>query len=129
LLTKDGNNSLILAGDSSNFTGPTNVIGGRLQVDGSIASSPVNVNANTFLTGLGTVGSTDIGSGGVLAPGHNGVGVLTVNGNLTFESGSLYASTVTSGTPLNQANVGLTQVNGVASLAGTALILLQGTAP
>jgi hypothetical protein len=36
---------------------------------------------------------------------------------------------VTSGTPLNQANVGLTQVNGVASLAGTALILLQGTAP
>jgi autotransporter-associated beta strand protein len=127
LLTKDGNNSLILAGDSSNFTGPTNVIGGRLQVDGSISSSSVFVNANTVLMGIGTVGATTVNSGGVLSPGHNGIGTLIVNGDLSFQSGTLYAITVSSGAALTKANVGLTQVNGTASLAGTALVNFQGS--
>jgi autotransporter-associated beta strand protein len=51
------------------YTGPTNVNGGALIVDGSIASSILTtVNSGAALIGTGTVGPTVINSGGSRPP-------------------------------------------------------------
>src|SRR5262249_26628716 len=81
--------TLILTGANS-YTGPTFVDGGILSVEGSIASSPVLVNAGATLAGTGTAGAATILSGGTLAPGAVGTpGTLTIQGNLAFQSGAL----------------------------------------
>ena len=69
---------------TNTYTGATTVNGGTLSVNGSIASA-VTVNAGGTLGGNGTVGNTTI-NGGTLAPG-NSIGLLTVNGNLSFTRG------------------------------------------
>ncbi|CAE6864254.1 hypothetical protein R69746_07987 [Paraburkholderia aspalathi] len=82
-----GNTSL--TGNSSSFTGTTNVTGGRLAVNGSLDHSAVTVSNGGILGGTGTVGSTVANSGGIVAPG-NSVGTLKVAGNVSFNSGSTY---------------------------------------
>jgi T5SS/PEP-CTERM-associated repeat protein/autotransporter-associated beta strand protein len=60
----------ILTG-ANTYTGPTTIDGGTLQVDGSIASSSLtSVNNGGVLAGAGTVGVTQINSGGAFAPGN-----------------------------------------------------------
>jgi autotransporter-associated beta strand protein len=91
-LTKQGDGTLILTG-ANTYTGSTVVTGGALIVDGSIQSPLVTVNPGGTLGGAGTVQSVSI-NGGTLAPGDGpnsgpgSFGTLTVNGNLTFASGS-----------------------------------------
>ena len=85
-IVKDGEGILNLTGDST-YTGPTDVNGGTLAVNGSIVSD-VTVNAGGTLGGNGTVGDTDV-NGGTLAPG-NSIGQLTVDGDLNFAAGSVY---------------------------------------
>lgn len=73
---------------TSTYTGNTRVSGGTLSVNGSIASSLLTiVDFNGTLGGSGAVANAVIG--GTLAPG-NSIGVLTVNGNLTFTSFATY---------------------------------------
>ncbi len=79
-----------LSGDSSQFDGTTNVTGGTLDVTGALGGRLYVSNTGT-LSGYGDVGTTNILSGGTLSPGGNSPGSLTVNGDLTFESGSTYA--------------------------------------
>jgi uncharacterized protein with beta-barrel porin domain len=125
IFNKIGTSTWTLTG-SATLAGLTSVTGGILQVDGSL-TSPVLVGSNAVLTGAGSVGSassilaTTVTSGGVLSPGHSGIGTLIVNGNLSLQPGSLYAFGVTSGA------VGLTQVNGTAILAGDAVARFQGS--
>ena len=70
---------------SSTYTGSTTIQGGELTVDGSVASSPVALLSGTTLAGIGTVGALT-SFGGTVDPGDNGgAGVLTVNGNLSFD--------------------------------------------
>ncbi|WP_244646291.1 autotransporter family protein [Bradyrhizobium campsiandrae] len=76
------------------------VVGGTLEVDGSIAaSSSVIVNTGSTLSGIGIVdpATTTIASGGTLAPGNaaNPTGTLTITGNLAFQSGAIYLVQVT----------------------------------
>jgi uncharacterized protein with beta-barrel porin domain len=88
---------------------------GTLEVDGSIAaSSGLTVNAGATLSGTGTVGSTTIDSGGTLAPGNssNPTGMLTVTGNLGFQSGASYLVQVAASAASS------TNVNGTATLGG-----------
>ncbi len=76
---------LTLSGTNT-YTGPTNINGGALRVNGSIAGA-VNVNSGGALQGTGTIaGLVTVAGGGFLAPG-NSPGVLTV-GSLALSSGS-----------------------------------------
>src|SRR4029077_8978178 len=85
----------VLAGQTtltanSDYGGPTNVIGGTLIVNGSIASSSMTtVSSGAVLGGIGTVGNTIVN--GTIAPGNGpNIGTLTVNGNYTQNAGSIY---------------------------------------
>src|SRR5262249_7420788 len=90
-----------LSATSNGYTGPTTVNGGAaLFVDGSIANSSVTVNNGATLGGTGTVGPTVINSGGFLAPGHQ-PGTMTVNGNLTLQTGAFYVVQVNPATASN----------------------------
>lgn len=99
---------------NSTYTGLTTVSGGKLSVDGSILSH-VAVTGGT-LGGSGTVQSIAVGNG-IVAPG-NSIGTLTVAGNATFNSGSVFQVEVDSA-----GNSDLLDVGGFASLAGTVQVL------
>jgi autotransporter-associated beta strand protein len=120
-LTKIGAGTLMLTAINS-YTGMTFVNGGTLSVNGSIASSPVFVNAGGTLGGNGVVGPTTILAGGTLSPG-NSVGTLTVNGNLVFAAASLYLVEVQGNT------ADRTNASGTATLAGTVGVVNLGGIP
>jgi autotransporter-associated beta strand protein len=106
-LVKAGTGTLTLSGINT-YTGPTTVNAGTLAVNGSIAPSVLTtVNAGGTLGGNGIVGNTMI-NGGALAP----VGLLTVNGNLTFTAASSYMVGV------SPATADRTNVTGTATLGG-----------
>jgi uncharacterized protein with beta-barrel porin domain len=106
----NGGGTLVLAG-ADTYSGTTTVAGSTLVVNGSI-TDPI-INAGGVLSGTGSVGPTTINAGGTLAPGPvGGIGTLTINGALTFNSGSTYAVMLT---PLASSS---TAVNGAASLGG-----------
>lgn len=86
-IVKQGDGILNLTGTNT-YTGPTEVNGGKLAVNGSIVSN-VTVNAGGTLGGNGSVGDTQVGDDGTLAPG-NSIGRLTVDGDLNFAAGSIY---------------------------------------
>lgn len=87
-LTKTGAGQLNVTGTNT-LSGPTYVEAGRLAVNGSLASSPVTVQANAVLSGTGTVGGLVVQNGGTAAPG-NSIGTLNVAGNVGFQAGSIY---------------------------------------
>lgn len=97
---------------------------GTMLVDGSIANSPVTVNAAGTLGGSGTVGSTTV-IGGTLAPGSavSAFGPLTVQGILSFTAASTYMIQV------SPANAGRTNVSGNATLGGATVnvVFLPGS--
>ena len=112
VLNKTGTGKLILSGSSTSFAGTTNVNGGTLAVNGTL-SGTLNVNSGGVLGGSGTAGDVNVLAGGVLAPG-NSIGTLTVNGNLTFNSGSIYRVEADAA-----GNADKTVVNGALTIAGT----------
>ncbi len=64
----------VLPGDYDGFEGPTQILEGTLQVDGSLHNSPVAIGSGA-LTGKGTTGAIDGGAGAVhpgdaSGPGH-----------------------------------------------------------
>lgn len=93
-LDKQGSGTLVLNGNSILRQG-TFVNGGSLIIGGSAGStasleSAVNVASGALLGGHGRIiGDVDIASGATLAPG-NSIGTLSVTGNVTLASGSLF---------------------------------------
>jgi len=80
-LTKLGSGSLALSANNT-FTGPTDVAGGTLLVNGSTGAGAVTVAPGATLGGNGTLTGTTTVSG-VISPGNGGIGMLTT-GNLTW---------------------------------------------
>ena len=99
-LTKAGEGTLTL-GAANTYSGTTTVSGGTLVVGvnnlGSLGDTAVAVKSGATLKGSGVIGvvggasdaSVTIESGGVLAPG-NSPGLLTIDGDLTLSSGSIF---------------------------------------
>jgi autotransporter-associated beta strand protein len=114
-LEKIGGGTLMLTATNS-YTGPTTISAGALIVNGSIANSAVTVNPGALLAGTGTVGTTNIASGGMFAPGPvTTTGTMRVAGNLAFQSGALYLVQVN---PSNASSANAI-AGGSAALAGT----------
>ncbi|MBW7961151.1 autotransporter domain-containing protein [Bradyrhizobium sp. BR 10261] len=113
---------------ANTYTGATTVNGGRLEVDGSIASA-TTVNAGgtlaggrTPLPGSGAVGNVTV-NGGTLAPGStaNPFAPLTVNGSLSFTAASTYLVQVSSST------ASLASVTGAATLGSARVSAIFGS--
>lgn len=80
-LTKMGGSTLIVSA-ANTYAGATVVSNGTLQVDGSIGGSGVDVAGGT-LAGVGSVTApVTIETNGVLAPGDNAIGALSVANTL-----------------------------------------------
>ncbi len=122
-LVKTGTGTLTLDG-ANTYTGSTQVQSGKLLVGSASGSSAallgaVSIANGATLAGHGTVGSTSIASGGTLAPGNgSGVGVLTVNGDLTMNAGSVYRIEANPTT----ANSTRVAVTGAANLLGGSVV-------
>ena len=85
---------------------------GILLVNGSLANSPFTVTGGT-LGGTGSIGNTQVNSGGTLAPGSGAPGTsLTIHGNLAFQSGALYL------VQINPSSASRATVSGAATLTG-----------
>jgi len=96
-LTMAGSGALTLSGLNL-YSGATTVSDGTLLVNGSLASgSTVAVGNGATLGGSGTVnGEVVVQSGGTNAPGTS-TDVLTIGGNVTFQSGSTLAIEIDDG--------------------------------
>lgn len=105
-----GSGTTRIVNDNAAFTGSTFVEAGVLAVDGTLGGT-VDVNDGSTLTGIGQVGTTVVHGGGTVAPG-NGIGKLTVAGNLTQEAGSTYQAEV-----LSNGESDLLAVTGAANIA------------
>jgi fibronectin-binding autotransporter adhesin len=82
-LTKLGTGTLTLAG-ANTYYGDTRVTAGTLLADGQGISAMI-VSSGATLGGSGVIGSNvTVNAGGTLAPGDNGVGNLTVGGNVSL---------------------------------------------
>jgi uncharacterized protein with beta-barrel porin domain len=118
VIVKSDSGNVVTLDSVNTYTGATTVNLGTLEVDGSIATSSLTtVNSGGTLIGTGTVGNTQINSGGILAPGAVGQPgtSMTIAGNLAFQSGAIYLA------QLNPANATLANVTagGTAALNGT----------
>lgn len=107
--------STTLTGDSSGFSGQTNVLGGALTVNGALGGN-LTVASGASLLGSGQVGTTTLQNGATLAPGKAGT-TLNVAGDLTLSPGSVYQVTAN---PQSSASSRVV-VSGTANLAGSAV--------
>lgn len=82
----------IFNANQTGFTGLASVYGGTLEVNG-ILGGIMDVQGGT-LAGIGSVGDTRNFAGGTIAPGINGIGTLTIDGNYTGNGGILQIETV-----------------------------------
>ncbi|HET6523561.1 autotransporter-associated beta strand repeat-containing protein [Sphingopyxis sp.] len=90
VLNQNGTGTTTLTGNST-YAGATNVNAGTLLINGNQAGATglTSVASGATLGGAGTIGgSVTIADGGILAAGANGVGELTINGNLALANNS-----------------------------------------
>ena len=107
-IVKEGTGMLVINGNSAfdgdlNYTEAITVRAGALIMNGSVFSNNGTsgqkgslVESGGILGGTGTLNlasgqAVTVQSGGLLAPGHNGSGTFTINGNLALDSGALFA--------------------------------------
>ncbi|AZO53359.1 autotransporter outer membrane beta-barrel domain-containing protein [Mesorhizobium sp. M8A.F.Ca.ET.057.01.1.1] len=94
-LTKRGAGNLGLTGINT-LNGATTIEAGKLSVNGSLANSAVTILGGGALGGNGTVGSTTLQAGGVIAPG-NSIGLLTIQGNFVGAGGAVEIEAILDG--------------------------------
>lgn len=119
-----------LSANNAGFTGIVNISGGTLLVNntfgGNTFAADVSVSNGGVLMGTGRVGTSagasartvTFGNGGILSPGEDGyTGSLTIYGNTTFNTGSVYAVDVTGN------GIDYTQIEGDLTINGGAVQL------
>jgi hypothetical protein len=93
--------TVILSGVNT-YGSTTEVLGGKLLVNGSIAGSTVTVATGATLGGSGLidvgVAASTVQINGTLAPG-NSAGIITSNKSVSFNTGSIFAAEITGATP------------------------------
>ena len=129
-LSKTTGDTVTLSGVNT-YTGVTTVSSGTLLVSGSISVSAVTVQSggtlgtSSGLTG-GTVGIVTVQNGGTLAPGAS-TGLMTVAGNLTINSGGIFAveinATGAAGTNYDQVTVAVPTGDGAVDIRDSTLTL------
>lgn len=126
---QNGTGETVLFGVNS-YTGPTNVNAGTLYIDGEqpLATGLTTVKTDAKLGGTGIIGgNVVVQSGATLSPGDVGdlPSTLTINQDLTLESGALldysFGEANVPGGPLND----LTVVKGNLTLNGTINVKLS----
>ncbi|MEQ3651105.1 autotransporter-associated beta strand repeat-containing protein [Hyphomonas sp.] len=89
-LSQKGEGETVLTADNS-YDGATDIKAGALIIDGnqSMATGLTSVASGAALGGSGVIGGDAIvADDGVLTPGNNGVGTMTVNGTLSLNNAS-----------------------------------------
>ncbi|MET2826074.1 autotransporter domain-containing protein [Mesorhizobium shangrilense] len=134
-LIKVGTGTFELSGNSSGFSGATEVQAGKMLVSGKLGSSVVTVDSGAKLGGTGTIGG--LVAEGTVEPGKNAIGTLTVTGDASFASGSSYAVELTSTgtsdlidvtgstTITNGAALAITKLDAATYVPGTRYTVLQ----
>jgi subtilase-type serine protease len=74
--------------NTGTISGTATVTGGAFTNQGTVAGA-IDIFDGGLLTGSGIAGGLTVNAGGVLSPGP-GIQTLTVNGDVTFRSGSIY---------------------------------------
>jgi fibronectin-binding autotransporter adhesin len=122
VFAKTGAGALTLTAESD-FSGATEVLQGRLVVDGWLGQSIATLQSGTFLAGGGAVGGVEALAGSTVAPG-NSIGTLTVLGDYAQASGSIYAAELA---PNGTSD--LIDIGGTATLAAGAGLQVIRTGP
>ncbi len=73
---------------TNTYTGGTTVSNGTLFVNGRIAASTVNIGGGSLAGNGSLAGAVNIRSGGMISPGVNDTGTLTISNALTLYGGS-----------------------------------------
>ena len=95
-VAQNGGGTTVLTATNT-YSGATNINAGTLQVDGAITASPIAVNANGTLGGIGTLSGSVTNMGNVM-PGDGGPsGALTLTGAYTGSGGRLTINSVLGG--------------------------------
>jgi len=110
-------------GGQNTYSGTTTVSDGMLLVEGQIGGAGnVSVAAGGSLGGSGEIyGAVTVAAGGILAPG-DGLGMLTVNADLTLSAGSTTSMEISKAAATNAAIVGI----GTLTYGGTLVITNAG---
>lgn len=125
-----GPNTWTLTNSDNNFTGPTNVNGGTLLINGTqnLATGNITVASGATLGGIGTIGgNTTVNAGGFLAPGTP-VGTLTtvnsvvLNGTLVIETGGATVDRLDVGGTLDITNATI-DFNELTAAGGSPIVL------
>ncbi|MBN1576647.1 MAG: autotransporter-associated beta strand repeat-containing protein, partial [Chitinispirillaceae bacterium] len=118
-LVKNGTGTWILSADHS-YTGATTISAGKLLITGSIAASATTVASEATLGGTGSLDGA-VAANGILSPGTDETGILTINNDLIFTGSGSYECAI-EGTA---AGTGFDQlvVNGTVTLGNAALAL------
>ncbi len=107
------------AGVPDAFTGTVHVESGSVSLGNSKTNTyqtggSFALAADTVLAGNGTIGGLTVASGAHVALGYS-IGTITVNGDVAFESGSVYEVETD---PADEGSADLLVVNGTADLGG-----------
>ncbi len=99
----------------------------------NVRSSSVRVQGQGVLAGNAVVGETRVTNGGTLSPGHEGIGTITIDGDLYLNAGGQTAADVASAAfydvdLLGNGQADLISVTGKAYIGSTANIASSGDA-
>jgi uncharacterized protein with beta-barrel porin domain len=112
IFQKTGSSTWTLTG-TNNAVLPWAINAGTLAINATMVNSTMTVNGGGALTGIGTVGNTQVNAGGIFAPGSGTPGSsMAVAGTLAFQSAALYLIQV------NPTTASFANVTGAAALGG-----------